>query len=135
MRSVVPGQRASTSGTTPSSASKLPRPPWKGRLASCTSRTPSMDSSSPKPSRRIKSILSPVSSVPFVVTEKRKGLPSALTRLTSGSMSPSHISSGSPPKKFIAGTSPDLSALRLRNSTASQAVSGDILSAPWRTKQ
>ena len=94
-----------------------------------------MESSSPKPYSLIASMRSSVSSVPFVVIENRNGLLSRLILLTSGSMSPSHISIGSPPKKFTDGAVPFLSAPAARKSAALSAVSASMSSRRCFTKQ
>ena len=104
MRNVTPGHAASTLGTMGLSAAKLPPPPAKGRFQSCTGPVPSMLSSSPNPCRFIKRMRSSVSSVPLVVTENLNGSPSpSCTHSTSGFMTVSNSSIGSPPKKFISG--------------------------------
>ena len=133
--SVTPGQRRSAPGITRSNRSKLPPPPWKGRFASCTPRAPSIESSRPNPSRCISSILSSVKSVPFVVTERRNGRPSARISRASGRSSPSQRSIGSPPKKLMAGAVPARRALPARKRAASLAVARSMSSFFCFTKQ
>ena len=96
-----------------------------------------MESSSPKPCRCMKRIRSSVSSVPFVVMENLNGLPSSsCTHSTSGFITVSNSSIGSPPKKFISGVPPpEATALAMRNLAASFAVESAIRCGSFCTKQ